>query len=158
MAKLIRLADGRFVGKLTKTGQRVAARYTWPAVHDQDQAHRFDETMSGDRRLMATLLRLNDGAALVTPDDIPPVIFGRREPIALWKRLVMAACLAGIALVLLGSLHAVPYPIPKRGQCPSGWATSGGYCQQPQGAKQCVPKQGQCPSGWRQSGDACCPS
>jgi hypothetical protein len=65
-----------------------------------------------------------------------------------------------ILVILLASLalaHAAPLPQPKVGQCPSGYAQSGGFCAPMRSdAPAAVPKgQGQCPSGWMQSGAYC---
>jgi hypothetical protein len=47
-------------------------------------------------------------------------------------------------------------PIPKQGQCPSGYRESGGYCVPlSTTAPNAVGKVGQCPSGWMQSGPTC---
>jgi hypothetical protein len=50
-----------------------------------------------------------------------------------------------------------PLPLPKVGQCPSGYRQSGGYnCPPTSGRSPLgVPKQGQCPSNWVQSGAYC---
>jgi hypothetical protein len=62
-------------------------------------------------------------------------------------------------IILLASValaHAAPLPQPKVGQCPSGYAQSGGFCNPMRSdAPAAIPKQGQCPSGWMQSGAYC---
>jgi hypothetical protein len=63
-------------------------------------------------------------------------------------------------LVLLASITAAsaqPLPQPKVGQCPSGYAQSGGFCAPMRSnAPAAIPKgSGQCPSGWMQSGSYC---
>jgi hypothetical protein len=54
-------------------------------------------------------------------------------------------------IILLASValaHAAPLPQPKVGQCPSGYAQSGGFCNPMRSdAPAAIPKQGQCPSG-----------
>lgn len=65
-----------------------------------------------------------------------------------------------LAALLLSAFasHALaqPMPVPKQGQCPSGYRESGGYCApMTDSAPNAIPKSGQCPSGWRQSGSYC---
>jgi len=48
-----------------------------------------------------------------------------------------------------------PQPIPKSGSCPSGYSTSGSYCNPNSNARFAVPKVGTCPSGYSTSGSAC---
>jgi hypothetical protein len=65
-----------------------------------------------------------------------------------------------ILIILLASValaDAAPLPQPKVGQCPSGYAQSGGFCAPMRSdAPAAVPKgSGQCPSGWAQSGSYC---
>jgi hypothetical protein len=72
-----------------------------------------------------------------------------------------------VSLALLASpLHAEPsrpapgeaQPFPSRGNCPSGYYTSGGFCAPlNRDSKPAVPKPpgASCPSGWYASGDAC---
>jgi len=67
------------------------------------------------------------------------------------------------AIVLLAAtaLPAVAFaqvatPLPKVGQCPSGYTQSGGYCSPTSDrAPVAVPKVGQCLSGFVQSGAYC---
>jgi hypothetical protein len=67
-------------------------------------------------------------------------------------RIVAAATLAVLAPAAL----AQPLPLPKTGQCPSGYRESGGYCAPTSDrAPVAVPKVGQCPSNWMQSGNYC---
>ena len=47
------------------------------------------------------------------------------------------------------------YAVRKVGSCPSGYSTSGGYCLASQGARYAIPKVGSCPSGSSTSGDYC---
>ena len=65
--------------------------------------------------------------------------------------------LLALALVILATpALAQPLPIPKQGQCPSGYRHSGSYCAPMNDrAPLAIPKVGQCPSGWVQSGNAC---
>jgi hypothetical protein len=52
--------------------------------------------------------------------------------------------------------RAQPLPLPKTGQCPSGYRESGAYCAPTfYRSPVAVPKQGQCPSGFAQSGAYC---
>ena len=47
-------------------------------------------------------------------------------------------------------------PIPKNGNCPSGYSPSGNYCvAQSKDAKMVMPKSGSCPSGYSPSGNYC---
>jgi hypothetical protein len=61
-----------------------------------------------------------------------------------------------ILLAFASTASAQPLPQPKVGQCPSGYAQSGGFCAPMRSdAPAAIPKQGQCPSGWMQSGSYC---
>lgn len=42
--------------------------------------------------------------------------------------LVLLAAIVWIMLVLIGHVRAEPIPVPKTGQCPSGYRESGGCC------------------------------
>jgi len=68
-----------------------------------------------------------------------------------------AAAIALILLALIGLVRAAePVPLPKTGQCPSGYASEADYCvPMRRDAPIAVPKTGQCPSGFVQSGDYC---
>jgi hypothetical protein len=61
-------------------------------------------------------------------------------------------------MILLEALLVAtePVPVPKHGNCPSGYHENGSYCtpMTPQ-APAAIPKVGSCPSGWMQSGDYC---
>jgi hypothetical protein len=46
-------------------------------------------------------------------------------------------------------------PIPKTGNCPSGYSTSGGYCKPGRYARFAIEKRGSCASGYSTSGDYC---
>lgn len=64
------------------------------------------------------------------------------------------------AIVVLAALAlpalAQPLPVPKAGQCPSGYASEAAYCvPMRRDAPVAVPKVGQCPSGFMQSGNYC---
>jgi hypothetical protein len=55
--------------------------------------------------------------------------------------------------VLSTVAQAQPLPVPKVGQCPSGYTDSGGYCAPTSDrAPAAVPRVGQCPSGFVQCG------
>lgn len=70
--------------------------------------------------------------------------------------LLLLAAVALIVAVLTGHVRAEPLPVPKTGQCPSGYRESGGYCAPMNDkAPAAIPKSGQCPSGWMQSGNYC---
>jgi hypothetical protein len=59
-------------------------------------------------------------------------------------------------MLALAVLAALATPVPKSGQCPSGYRESGGYCAPlNRHAPPAIPKHGQCPSGWRQSAHYC---
>jgi hypothetical protein len=63
-----------------------------------------------------------------------------------------------IILLLTTVAVMAQQPVPKTGQCPSGYAESGGYCAPTSDrVSTAVPKiQGkQCPSGYSQSGAYC---
>ena len=47
------------------------------------------------------------------------------------------------------------FAMPKVGSCPSGYSTSGDYCLAGSGARHAIPKSGSCPSGYSTSGDYC---
>src|SRR5262249_26432749 len=67
-------------------------------------------------------------------------------------RMAMTALVALITTMA----HAEPLPVPKTGQCPSGYRESGGYCApMTERAPVAIPKQGQCSSNWMQSGNYC---
>jgi hypothetical protein len=72
---------------------------------------------------------------------------------------VAAAPLLTILLLLglIATAQAAPLPQSKVGQCPSGYAQSGGFCAPMRSdAPAAIPKgPGQCPSGWMQSGAYC---
>jgi hypothetical protein len=68
-------------------------------------------------------------------------------------RIALAAAI--LAAFVLPAL-AQPLPLPKTGQCPSGYRESGGYCAPTSDrAPPAIPKQGQCASNWVQSGNYC---
>ena len=46
-------------------------------------------------------------------------------------------------------------PVPKYGQCPIGYYTSGGYCKPGKNAKEIIPKVRYCPAGWYSNGNYC---
>ncbi|PWL23641.1 MAG: hypothetical protein DCO99_00495 [Synechococcus sp. XM-24] len=46
-------------------------------------------------------------------------------------------------------------PMPKLGSCPSGYYSSGGYCQPGASARGAIEKNGSCPSGFYSSGNYC---
>jgi hypothetical protein len=61
-------------------------------------------------------------------------------------------------VLLLTTVNATAQPAPqeKRGQCPSGYASSASYCTPMAGERRpAVSKVGQCPAGWFQSGNYC---
>ena len=45
--------------------------------------------------------------------------------------------------------------LPKDGSCPSGYNTSGNYCNPGSSARYAVTKDGSCPSGYNTSGNYC---
>ena len=46
-------------------------------------------------------------------------------------------------------------PIPKNGNCPTGWNTSGNYCVAGPNATEAIPRVGSCPAGWNTQGNYC---
>jgi hypothetical protein len=65
--------------------------------------------------------------------------------------IALAALLALTVPALAG-----PQPVPKTGQCPSGYSSGGSYCTPvDRRAPIAVPKVGPCPSGYRDSGTYC---
>jgi hypothetical protein len=59
-----------------------------------------------------------------------------------------------MAVIML--VAATAYPMPKQGQCPSGYHQSGAYCApMNENSKPAIPKTRQCPSGWFKSGNYC---
>jgi hypothetical protein len=65
---------------------------------------------------------------------------------------------AAVLLATAALVRAQPLPIPKTGQCPSGYASGASYCTPMHGTtRTAVPKVpgAQCPGGWIQSGGSC---
>lgn len=48
-----------------------------------------------------------------------------------------------------------PAPLPKDGDCPSGYAAEGSFCAPQSGAKFVVAKSGSCPDGYDTEGNYC---
>jgi hypothetical protein len=48
-----------------------------------------------------------------------------------------------------------PQPLLKQGSCPSGYSSSGNYCNPSSSARFALPKIGGCPTGYSQSGGYC---
>lgn len=74
------------------------------------------------------------------------------------------SCLIGIVITTCGAAVLAqaeqpvqPLPRPAKGQCPSGYASSGAYCAPMRDAKAALPKveRAQCPSGYYTSGSFC---
>jgi hypothetical protein len=76
------------------------------------------------------------------------------------RKRKLALVLAAFCLGVLGAMATVkanPIPLPKVGQCPTGYSSGASYCTPPNpGERACVPKVGQCPSGYAQSGSSYC--
>lgn len=83
-------------------------------------------------------------------------------------RLFVALKFLGRGVLLLAVIGAVtlrasaeqpvqPLPKPEKGQCASGYFSSGGYCSPMRDAKPALPKApgAQCPSGYYSSGSYC---
>jgi hypothetical protein len=61
-----------------------------------------------------------------------------------------------LMLMLTTAAAAQPLPQEKRGSCPAGYVTSGGYCTPMATTRRdAIPKAGQCPAGWVTSGNYC---
>jgi hypothetical protein len=68
----------------------------------------------------------------------------------------MSTAIICALLILASPALAEPLPVPKNGQCPAAFLTSGGYCTpSPTERRQAIPKLGQCPANWIQSGNYC---
>ena len=66
------------------------------------------------------------------------------------------AALLGLLLALPSSVAGpATVALPKVGSCPSGYSTSGDYCNPSSSARYAVVKVGSCPSGYSTSGDYC---
>jgi len=46
-------------------------------------------------------------------------------------------------------------PIPKNGNCPTGYNTSGAFCVPGPNARPAIAKNGNCPTGWNTQGNYC---
>jgi hypothetical protein len=103
---------------------------------------------------------------------MPPIQFLRRcyLVLACIPSVVLAdPAMVAQALLKLGSCpsgyatsggYCVPgrharVALAKRGPCPSGYATSGAYCLAGAQARPAIPKVGPCPSGWSTSAGYC---
>jgi hypothetical protein len=72
------------------------------------------------------------------------------------RKAKMRSLLASLVLMMCTTTALAQQPVPKVGQCPSGYRESGGYCApMSDKAPAAIIKQGQCPSGWMQSGSYC---
>jgi hypothetical protein len=72
------------------------------------------------------------------------------------RNAALLLAIVWIMLALLGVVRAEPMPLPKTGQCPSGYASEASYCvPMRRDAPIAIPKVGQCPSGFTQLGNYC---
>ena len=72
------------------------------------------------------------------------------------KNIISAALATALVFVLASAASALtPQPLLKQGSCPSGYSTSGNYCNPSGNANYAVIKVGSCPSGYSTSGNYC---
>jgi hypothetical protein len=77
------------------------------------------------------------------------------------RRPVMKMLMTNASAVLLllagaSAAWAEPLPLPKHGQCPSGYSSGASYCTPMPGTRRdAIPKIGQCPPSWISSGGYC---
>jgi len=63
--------------------------------------------------------------------------------------------LLGLAFLTPTAYALEALPVPRVGPCPTGYLTSGGFCQPGKAATFAVAKTGSCPSGYQTSGAYC---
>ena len=76
---------------------------------------------------------------------------------SLGQGLLVLAAVAALAARASAEQPVQPLPKPEKGQCPSGYISSGAYCSPMRDAKPALPKaaRAQCPSGYYSSGSYC---
>lgn len=70
-------------------------------------------------------------------------------------RLCMLAALLLIPLAVTAQPYLQLTPMAKRGNCPTGYTTSGEYCIPGPQARLALERRGQCPIGYHDSGAYC---
>lgn len=86
----------------------------------------------------------------------------KTEKWVIWRMPLPKALLAMFGIILglnLQISHAAQelqaQPVPKTGNCPSGYSSSGGYCVPGRSAHYAIEKRTSCASGYSTSGDYC---
>ena len=99
----------------------------------------------------STYSALDNGRARMTVGNSLRALVRRGAKLK-WAALLFALLLAGGG----DRVAAEPLPVPKQGQCPSGYSSGAAYCTpMANTSRDAVPKVGQCPSNWVQSGAYC---
>ena len=86
----------------------------------------------------------------------------KTEKLVIWRMPLPKALPAMFGIIMGLNLHIShaaqelqAQPVPKTGNCPSGYSSSGGYCVPGRSAHYAIEKRGSCASGYSSSGDYC---